>query len=105
MTLETAKLLKENGWDKETEKVWCETWNNLAEQRTWDIHYYDENDKVNPQIFSPSLEELLAVMPDTLRVKQDVVLLVLAYLQREITDLGNELALLWIKLKKEELIT
>jgi len=103
MTLETAKLLKENGWSQSRSKFYHDT---KLKKIAWcgDIQLapVDFGDRY---IANPSLEELLAVMPDTLRVKQDVVLLVLAYLQREITDLGNELALLWLQLKKEKLIT
>ena len=59
MTLETAKALKEAGWDKETNLLMFE----YGAGRTERI-LSDEADGLNAKTYpSPSLEELLAVMP------------------------------------------
>lgn len=113
MTLETAKALKSAGWDKETEWGYCGV---VPE-------YVSLNRKslLNPLEFErmfypcPSLEEILAELPDVYRGSKKDHAFELRKLNGYLAHYGNELiaigsdpaeacAMLWIKLKQEGLL-
>lgn len=89
MTLETAKALKEAGWDKET------------------IHFqYLDNYTI--KLYLPSLEELLAVMRDVFLWKTKLCYHTQLNGKPETECMSNNpteaVAQLWLKLRKEGIV-
>jgi hypothetical protein len=60
VSLEIAKQLKETGWNKKTKFWWVECYSATKRKRDWGVFdFYDEDDKVNPQISAPLTTEIL----------------------------------------------
>lgn len=108
LSLETAKLLAINGWDKETLFSYFQSptknYHLVTDSEANDWKYYID------KIPCPSLEELLVVMPMGLTITKyadtyEVFILNSGLPILTETDPTEAVATLWIKLKKEKLIT
>ena len=60
--LDIAKELEKYDFPM-SENVWCFTYTSKAKGRKWFFTFYDEDDKVNPQIPAPCSDELLQQLP------------------------------------------
>lgn len=106
VSLETAKLLKENGFRQDTEKVWLKLGAQdgfcLADKDFLDIHYGNE------WYAAPTTDELLEELPDGVRIYKSQgefnIFLTNAmppFISHKI--LPEALSILWLYLKKEVL--
>jgi len=111
MKLETAKQLKELGWDKETENVY-RPHPVLKEMQLRNRHVI-HNETLTEFYPCPSLEDLLAVMP---KLVHGTAFKLIRYedfwcayyggttLFAQHPDPTEAVAMLWIKLKKEGIV-
>lgn len=114
MTLSTAKLLKENGWTAKTEKYWM--WNINHNEDTAEVMILTASERARFSdryniIPAPSTDELLAELNKVTLTKVGNNYSAICFGDspmdcrsvEDLTDPSEALALLWIKLKQENI--